>query len=633
MLFIDFETASDLDVTEVGAYVYAEHPSTLIRCMAWAIDDGPVSVWLLGEPFPDALIEAVQRGTVHAWNAQFERLIWTTRMPRTYLCPTFNQWRCSAALSRINGLPGALDDCARVLKTEHQKLKLDKRWTRASHVMTRADNEAIAAYCANDVATERDIEQRLTSWTDDELYVYQLNERINDRGVLIDREFCVSMTKYLAFEAARLNTQLFKITGGAVEKVTQVQRLKSFIASRTAFLPMTLNKNAVTLLLRSETLDPVVRRVLEIRQDGGMSSVSKYGALLERASNDNRVRGMFVFAGAGQTGRFSSTGAQLHNLVRSVPDDYEELIATVKRVPPGKFHLLDGRPITKLASQLIRPSLIAPAGYAFIIGDYSAVEAKGLPWLANNTEEIALWASGVDRYIEDACNALNLTPDKVGDKERQIGKVVRLACGFSGRKGAVLSMAESYGIDMPAATAKRIADNWHAANPWVERFAKSLEQAALSAVANPGRVYEVNEKIKYWCDLSSEVPILRCMLPSGRVISYHDCRAEESPFGGYVLSSIKPRETTRERLWHGLFAENVTQAVCNDLLRHSMVLLGAMGFVLVAHVHDENVAEVILDAATPERVAAFKRGMEERSKWALDFPLVAKVTVATRYKK
>jgi DNA polymerase len=636
--FIDFETASSLSVKDVGAYVYAAHPSTHIRLMAWAIDNGDVNYWTPGERFPDALTEAVQRGTVHAWNAQFERLVWSHKMPKDLPAPTFNQWRCSAALARINGLPGALDDAARVLKTQFQKMKFNKDWADVEYPMRREDAEALARYCTNDVLTEREIEGRCIEWTDDELYVYQLNERINDRGILVDTAFCTAMTEFLAEESVRLNVKLANITGGAVRKLTEIGKMKDWIFSVMAYLPTSLDKNAVERMLRAN-LPPSVRRVLEIRRDGGMSSTSKYQSMLDRVSRDDRLRGMFMFAGAGQTGRFSSTGAQVHNLVRTVPEDYEHVIATVKRMQPRQFRLLDNRPLTKLASQLIRPTLLAKPGHMLVIGDYSAIEAKALPWLAGNQAEVDLWASGDDRYIQDAMDALNIPRHMVGDRERQIGKVVRLACGYSGKKGAVLAMAEGYGLlDMTPTMAANISTRWHAANAWVEAWAKLLESAALGAVGNPNTTYSVCGKIHYCCDFVAGEPVLRCTLPSGRVISYFDCRAEESQYGGYQLSSVKPRETTRERLWHGLFAENVDQAVCNDFLRHSMVLLAADRFDLVAHVHDEHVAEVpIQHAGIPQylakRVVDFKAGMEERPSWALDFPLTAKVAVSERYAK
>jgi DNA polymerase len=634
-LHIDFETASELNLLDVGAYRYAAHPSTFVRCMAWAIDDGETNIWIPPPPrqkstMPDSLKEAIQRGEIHAWNANFERLIWQHCMPADLPNPTFNQWRCSSALARVNGLPGTLADCARVLGTEHQKMdtRVMKKLADARYTPLLDEMTSLMLYCQHDVRVEREIESHLSPWTDDELFVYQINEHINDRGIKIDELFCGAMLNYLDDETERLNSVLCKVTHGAVERFTQVERLKQFVAQQMGFTPDTLDKNAIIKLLALD-LPINVRSALKIRRDGAKSSTAKYRALLDmKGLNSNRVRGLFIFAGAGQTGRFSSQGPQLHNLVRDTYPDVEDTIAQIKLLHPKQFRLLHDTPIIHVASRLIRPALIADTGKQFIIGDWSAVEAKAIPYLADEQSEVEAWRTGRDRYIDDAVAVFHCEPDEVDDHRRQVGKVTRLACGFGGKKGALLAMAEGYGLTLSLAEADTAARAWHAANPWAERYGRELETAALRAVSDVGSSHNVRT-VTYRADRTGSVIVLRCTLPSGRVISYHDVKIEESPFGGYQLSSIKPRETLRERLWFGLLAENVTQAFCNDFLRHALALMHACNLPVVAHVHDEIVAEVALGTPTDQ----FKTIMETVPDWAPGFPLTAKVHTATRYTK
>ena len=78
MIWIDFETASECDLTTRGVYNYARDPSTRILCMAYAHDDEDVQIWTPGQEFPKTIADAVLAGErLVAHNAAFERLIWS----------------------------------------------------------------------------------------------------------------------------------------------------------------------------------------------------------------------------------------------------------------------------------------------------------------------------------------------------------------------------------------------------------------------------------------------------------------------------------------------------------------------------------------------------------------------------
>ncbi|WP_447513530.1 hypothetical protein, partial [Clostridioides difficile] len=71
------ETRSRVDLKKSGAWRYAEDSSTDVFCMAYASGNGPVDIWIEGQPLPQAISDYVMGGRkVHAWNAAFEYAIW-----------------------------------------------------------------------------------------------------------------------------------------------------------------------------------------------------------------------------------------------------------------------------------------------------------------------------------------------------------------------------------------------------------------------------------------------------------------------------------------------------------------------------------------------------------------------------
>jgi DNA polymerase len=622
-LHLDFETASSVSLADQGAYRYVEHPSTFIRCVGYAIDDGPVNVLRWPSALPPDLHEALRFAEIHAWNAQFERLVFERLWPTHLPTPTFNQFRCTAAKARVSALPGALDTCARLLFGQH-KTRSSPAWFLPGP-LTEDAWRLLHEYNMRDVLLERQIDELLPDMSDNDVFAYQLNERINDRGVLVDTELCQRMIVLLTAENERFGAQLTKLTDGTVTSHTQHARLSKWLAQQGVFVA-SVDKAHVRELL-SGVLPPDVRRVLEIRQEAARSSLAKYRALLDRVSDDGRLRGAFVFSGAGQTGRFSSHGVQMHNLIRASCADAETAITDVKQKDNKWLHAMRGS-VVDLAARLIRPTFMPAPGKAFIIGDYSAIEARALPWLAGEESEVLAWASGIDRYVDDARSIFDCSPEEVDDARRQIGKVVRLACGFGGRKGALLAMADSYNLSLTEAEAQRFADAWHAANPWVTRYGRELESCAVRAFYDPTKVFPARQGVAYASETVGTHRVLRCRLPSGRIISYHDVEGGHDSEGRPQLSSVRARTGVRERLWFGTLMENVTQAFCNDILRHALALIHGEGLPVVLHVHDELVVETAPGSA--ERV---KELMETRPQWAATLPLIAKVTEAFRYTK
>ena len=188
----DFETRSRLDLTKVGAHVYATHPSTDVLCVGYAVDDGEVKLWKRGEPVPAEIITAVVDPSwgFAAFNAAFERVIWANVLCRYGwpALPPLERWCCLQARALAHALPASLEDAAAALKLAHQKAdsaamrklarpRKDGSWNEDPSLL-----EQLYSYCKADIEAERALAQRLAPLSPDEQRVWRLDQEINDRG-------------------------------------------------------------------------------------------------------------------------------------------------------------------------------------------------------------------------------------------------------------------------------------------------------------------------------------------------------------------------------------------------------------------------------------------------------------------
>jgi DNA polymerase len=275
--------------------------------------------------------------------------------------------------------------------------------------------------------------------------------------------------------------------------------------------------------------------------------------------------------------------------------------------------------------------LIPAKGQSFVVYDWSSIEARVTPWLSKDGEEtLQVFRAGRDIYVAVAARMFHIPEDQVTDAQRQLGKIAVLACGFGGSVGAFAAMSRVYGVHLPESDARRIVDLWRRANPWAVPFWSDLEVAYTRAIRHPGTSFAAG-RIKYLMQGEH----LWYALPSGRVLSYPYARIEEDGVT-YAKAAWKPaanaKEWPRARLWKGLACENIVQATANDLLRHTLRKLDETGIPVVAHVHDEVVAEVPSDEAE----AAAKTMLEVMTTapaWASGLPLAAAGKVMLRYGK
>jgi DNA polymerase bacteriophage-type len=654
ILWLDYESRSRCDLPKKGSYNYAQDPSTEVICMAYAFDDEDVALWTPDAPFPQKIVDHINAGgQIRAHNAGFDRLI-----TEYVLCPDFDvpipkleQWYCTAAQARANCAPGSLEDVGRFASSNMRK---DHRGSQLIRLLCipKADGKfntdptllaEMGNYALQDVRTMRAISMAMRQLSFDELADYHTNERINDRGVLLDKPLAESAVRYAGVELEEIEQIVAEVTEGEIQSVRS-PKMREWVLARVGDEAKKLMENykdgelkysidktvrANLLILAEENpaqVPPQVADVIQCADDLWASSVAKFNRLKELADDEDfRVRGAFVFAGGAATGRASSYGAQVHNFTRKCADEPEKVRHAMVRnhqIVPAY-----GRRVTDVLKGMLRPALIPERGKSLVVADWSAIEARVNPWLSNREageRKLALFRTGEDVYKVNAMATFHVPLAEITGEQRQIGKVQELACGFAGGVGAFAAMGRAYGILLPEPEAKRMVNGWRLANPWAVPYWSELESAYTRAMRHKNREFTVG-RVTYMYDGLH----LWYALPSGRVLCYPYAKLEADGIT-YAKSAWKPaadaKEWPRARLWKGLACENITQAVANDLLRHSLRQLDGV----VLHVHDE----IVVETDRPEEVAIeMERVMCTPPDWAQGIPLDVEISTMTRYGK
>lgn len=682
ILWLDLETRSRVNLKTQGAYLYRDCPDHRVLIAGYALGMGEPKAAIIppSGKLPTELRNMLKdkRLQIRAHNAAFDRLQLKEQ------APDINRWFCTAAQSRAIALPGSLEDLGRAVGATIRK---DPRGAQLIQLLSipRPDGtfnddprlmQEFADYCATDIATMRYCSMNMPSLRDEDLAVYHASERINDRGLPIDTELCRLACQYAEVEAEEAARAIIELSDGALRsvrgtKLTQwvYERLdptlrKHMEVYRTQKTDMkqkgtgaggslgenhtgrnrdyTGEANAKTRKSLSlatdiratlleiaqenpEAIDDTTVAIIEAAEAGSMSSTSKFQTMLNRTSADGRLRGAFMFNGAYQTNRFSSTGAQVHNFPRLVAENPEAILADMRQGKP-----LPG--VLRTLKSMLRPAIAPRDGKVIVRADWNAVEARGLPWLVDSAQSRAYMSAftekGRDVYTEQAV-AAGLGP------VRQPGKVVVLSLGYGGAEGALTRMAKNYGISIPdpAGTVQR----WRRANPWVAHkkhgWWAQLQQASIRAMED-GRRYTAG---RVALELAGANLVMT--LPSGRELHYPLAKLQDGDFGPevqYLKASWKPKADAKAwptaRLWHGVLAENADQAICADLLRESLVRAEKAGIEVIGHVHDEVITEAEPGKAKNQG-AALSRCMLTVPGWAKGFPLKVEVDTSPRFRK
>jgi len=633
---LDFETRSMVDLTKAGAWRYAEDTSTDIFCMYYKTPDMPDAVgWYPGDPVPDTF--KTPAGYVARY-ALFEyAMIKNILIPR-YGFPDFmaepTRWICTRALSLCVGLPGSLEKGAAALGVAQQKLDAGKglinkyskpvtdkkKQIKYFRELKGEDKNLMFDYCRADVLADSQCYEVLKGLSNGPLEreVFELDFKQNVKGLPVDVAALNKFLKLFETATARAEKEAEKIG----VNTRSGNQMKEYFSKIGVKLP-DLKALTVEAAFNNKKIQahPQAVRVLELRQFLAKASVKKYSTLKIALSPDNKIRYFLRYFGA-HTGRWSGAGFQPHNLPKTKTST-KEIDAAIKG-------LNDKMPYPEIiqAGKTILPGLIkAPAGETFLIGDFAAIEARGIAYLAGQDDLIKDFARGVDVYISMGATIYNLDPAKVkkSDKARTVGKVGILSCGYGAGVGGITAMMAGYGLPEDERVASDIVKTYRGKYTEIVNFWYELNRAFMAAWG--GRKAKKEIKTGKYLTVKGENNYVKILLPSGRWLYYHNVKID-----GQGASYWNHSQNRRVRIWGGLLAENVTQAMCRDILVECMLECDKQELNPVLHCHDEILCQIKTATAKAARVK-FDKIMNTAPAWLPGFPLLTESEISKRYHK
>lgn len=465
-------------------------------------------------------------------------------------------------------------------------------------------------YNAQDVVTEAAIRRRLAYGIipETEKRLWDLDQRINDRGVRIDIPMADTIVQADQVYQEGLLKQAKTITG--LDNPNSPSQLKLWVRHQ-GMKCESLDKAHVAQYLTTAE-DPKVKKVLLLRQLMSRTSTKKYEAMQRVTCSDGRARGCFQFYGASRSGRWAGRLLQLQNLPQNHIPDLSLARSMAKEGDLDGIDLLYGD-IPDTLSQLVRTAFIPSEGCRFVVSDFSAIEARVIAWLAGESWRLEVFRQGGDIYCKSAERMFGVPVEKhgVNGHLRQRGKVAELACGYGGGVGAMKAMDRDHQI--PEEELQGIVDDWRKSSPKICRLWRTYENAAKRCITEGTLVKAAHVRFTY------HHSTLFLTLPSGRKLAYY--RLSISPDGEITYMGVN--QTTRRweetKTWGGKLAENVTQAVARDCLGRAMLRAEEEGYRVVMHVHDEMILDVPLsDREALQKVSAI---MAEPVPWAPGLPL------------
>ena len=641
-LSIDIETFSDIDLIKCGVYKYADSPAFEILLFAYSIDDGEINIIDLvnGEELPEEIAEAIKSDTVikTAFNAQFERVCLSKHLG-ILLDPS--SWYCTAVQAAELSLPSSLADVGAALGLERQKMTEGKELikyfcvsckpTKSNGGRTRnmpgdaPEKWALfKEYCKRDGDVERQIAKKLEMYpiSESEHRLYVLDQRINDRGVLVDLELARQAVKLNSIQTAVATEQAYTLTG--LENPNSVAQLKAWLTENGVEIE-SLSKKAVAAL--ADETDGDIQEMLHLRLLMSKTSVKKYEAVMRSVCRDNRVRGMMRFCGASRTGRWSGNILQPQSLPQNhLPD----LTLARDIVKDGDFEMLNmtfGN-VPNALSELIRTVLIPKPNHRFIVADFSAIEARVLSWLAGEQWRLDTFRNGGDIYCASASQMFRVPVEKhgVNGHLRQKGKISELACGYGGSVGALKNMG-AVEMGVPEDELQGLINDWRNANPHIVKLWTEVGNTAMKAIKEKTIVSLGKLVFMY------ERGILFIRLPSGRRLSYIKPRIGTNRFGGDSITYMgvgASKKWERLETFGGKLVENIVQAIARDLLASAMMNVANAGYNIVFHVHDEIIAEAPDGQGSVDEMCML---MSINPDWADGIPLSADGYECEYYRK
>lgn len=535
-------------------------------------------------------------------------------------------------------LPLSLEGVGAVLGLENQKLRKGKgliryfcqpckptktNGERTRNLPNHSPNrwELFKKYNARDVEVELSIKQRLHKFPVPDFIweEYALDQEINDRGIMVDRQLVENAIRFSETAKEELTQQIQSYT--MLENPNSVVQMKQWLMDNGLQVNSLGKKDVATMI---KTAPEELANVLSLRQQLAKSSVKKYEAMQNSACTDSRTHGMFQFYGANRTGRWAGRIVQLQNLPQNHLTDLEQARQLVRTGDYEMMRMLYDD-IPDVLSQLIRTAFVPTPGYKFYVADFSAIEARVLAHLAGEKWREDVFRNGGDIYCASASQMFHVPVEKHGINGhlRQKGKIAELALGYGGSKGALVAM-DAIEMGLVEEELQPLVTAWRNSNPNIVSFWWEVDNAIKEAVRYHSRT-ETHGIRFFW-----KSSILFIQFPSGRRLSYIKPKIGQNQFGG---ESVTYEGIGATKKWERLesygpkFVENIVQAISRGILMNSMRALRRHR--IVAHVHDELIIECQIDVSIDDLCAL----MAAPPSWMSDILLRADGYITDFYKK
>lgn len=665
ILTIDLETYSPQDIGKVGAYRYAQDPDFEILLCSVAVDGCKVYLMDLKDPCKEEYTIANwsqlkemlfdPRYTKRAWNAAFE---WWCLSEYFHLSQQqredwLEQWEDSMVHAMYCGLPASLKEAGKALRLPEDKAKMREgaaliryfccpcKPTKTNGGRTRnlpdhdpAKWEIFRQYNIRDVETERHIDNLLAPFTVPDFIWQQWRDdvRMNSRGIATD----ANLTSGALWCGQQYSAELFeeaqRITG--LTNPNAPGQLRDWLNDNGADLP-DLQKATVAEALK-QPQPPSVKRVLEIRQGLGKSSLKKYDAVQAATGPDGRIRGTLQFYGATRTGRWAGRLLQVQNLPRTYLKHQNEVRQLIKGKQVDALEMIYGD-VNDVLSQMIRTALIPAPGSVFIDADFSAIEARLIAWEAKEEWVLDVFRTTGKIYETTAAKMFGIPVETIvkghpNYSYRQRGKVATLALGYQGGVGAMRRMDVSGALkDLPDEEIQDMVNRWREQNPNIVQLWRTMEHAAKFVInskrgclAIPGVTFRME------ASTTCPFPFMTMSLPSGRKLYYANPSVGDDGHIHYMEQTDRGWQDSET--YGGKLTENLTQAIGRDCLEFALDNLKAAGFKVVFHIHDE----VVIERQTNDPEADLyevRRIMSQPAPWAKGLPLNAEGWVGDFFTK
>jgi len=639
---IDFESLSYCDLKACGPHRYAQDPSTEILRVAFAVDDSDPLIWYPGyEPSPKylrTLAKTINVG-LYAFNAGFEGSLWSELMVKKYGFPTISQerWHCTATQAYALSLPRAMDAVARAVNLDYQKDKDGAALMRRMCILKKhpapeidtADLERLGEYCKQDVIVERELHRRLPPLSKREQAIYVVDQTVNKRGVMIDVPLVQRAVEMIDLNTGLGNAELKRLTDGAVNTVGQAAAIQKFANSRGVEIEDCTGGTLDAQLAR-KTLDPVVRRVFEIRRSVGRAAIKKYAAMLKAVCVDGRIRDHLMMCGAGRTRRWSGQRLQTQNLVRGYEEEHDiEAACLVLELGDNDLaRMLFDDPMVML-SGLVRSMIISGKGQ-LNVADYSNIEARVLAVISKNQRMLDDYANGLDPYITLASTIFGVLYEQVTKIQRWFCKQAVLGLGYGMGHKTFRTNCAKYGQEITEEFARKVVEIYREQNYMVTELWTAVERDAISTIQTKRQMMREFYGFRWDTRLDALVMILPNESERwyvGACVELREKFGKVQPTITYFETNSHTGKWQKGETYGGKLVENRTQSIARELQADALLAVDAAGRDIVLHAHDE------IGDESDRPVDELIQMMTTASPWASAWPIGADGWTGPRYRK